>query len=134
LISNSSSINFSINEDYSIIKEIVNPATGPYTIGQTMTYRITVDNTGAQAITNLPLYDVFDHNCLQYLGASISPNIIIEDTLRWVTLGTLASGSSLQILVYFKTLENCDPLENKTAQSMPFRRRWIPLVPLNMWM
>jgi uncharacterized repeat protein (TIGR01451 family)/gliding motility-associated-like protein len=98
----------------SLTKTLTSPAAGPYQINDNLTYTIVAENTGNSAITSIPLEDLFDSNCLEYVSASTAPNSIFPGKLKWNNLGALnATGDKHTITVNFKVKANCDPASNQ---------------------
>lgn len=95
----------------------ISPASGPFTLNDNIIYNIAITNTGLSPITTLPLQDLFNASCLQYVSASIAPSSIATGVITWNNLaGTpLAPGTTLNITVTLKVIGNCDPTANTAS-------------------
>ena len=79
-------------------------------VGELITFRIRITNTGSSVITGLPLADSFNMDFLTYLNASIAPNsgpgagptgqLIWNDLTG--ALGELLPGAGVEVLVNFQ--------------------------------
>ena len=107
-----STTTFNILSPITVSKVLFTPATGPFTIGDTLTYRIVIDNQSAAAITTLPFQDIFDSSCLQFLSATTTESSIGTGTIIWDDLGSVNAGSSINLGVLFTVIGNCDPTIN----------------------
>ena len=105
-------ITFSATIPVKITKTLLSPATGPYTINDNLTYNINIENEGTEAITTVPLQDIFDQACLEYVSASIFPDNIGLGTISWDDIGNLPGLSSIDVTATFKVVGNCDPARN----------------------
>ncbi|NPA91664.1 MAG: DUF11 domain-containing protein [Chloroflexi bacterium] len=84
----------------------------PVLVGDTVQFRITVENTGDTAIRTLPLSDTFDSDKLQFVSASPAPDSTGTGTLSWDDLtgsGDLEPGDSIQVTLTFTALESTSP-------------------------
>jgi uncharacterized repeat protein (TIGR01451 family) len=98
----------------------------PAVVGGTMTFQITITNTGMAPLTSVALADAYDSSLIHFVSASPSPDAFIEDpvdggALLWMDLlpspdggltGVWDSGESLTVTVNFTALapdthENC---------------------------
>ncbi len=102
-----------------VTKTLTSPATGPYTINSILSFNITINNTGTIDITSIPLQDVFDVSCLQYLGSVPVQNSVAGGNISWtnVLVSALTPGSTANIAVNFKVTGNCDPSVNTSTVS-----------------
>ncbi len=86
-------------------KTLVSPASGLAHVGDTITFRITVENTGNTILTSVPVSDTFDTTYLTFVSASPSPDSTSSGLLSWdditTTLGDLNPGDSKTITVTF---------------------------------
>jgi uncharacterized repeat protein (TIGR01451 family) len=109
----SASFAFNVISDLSLVKTLMAPQAGPYLIGDVLTYKIKVEATGSSNIVNLPLQDVYNPQCLQFIAASKLPNLIQQGVLTWNNIGPLVSGQKDSVLVTFKIIANCDTVLNQ---------------------
>lgn len=90
------------------------PPVGPAPVGTTVTFTISVTNTGTTAIDHLPLED--NHStCLQFSGASIAPDAAGGGAIVWHDLtgmGSLAPLGTIHITVNFTVVGACAPATN----------------------
>lgn len=110
------STNFTVVQPaLTLTKTLTNPATGPYTLNDNLTYTLSIHNTGLSTLTTIPLQDIFDPHCLQYVSASIPITSLVGGTIYWANLaGTgLAPGGSISLTVTLKVIGNCDPATNQ---------------------
>ncbi len=59
--------------DLDVTKTVLSPSNGEARIGDTVIFRIEVRNTGSRTLTKVPLVDVYDAECFQYLPKTASP-------------------------------------------------------------
>lgn len=85
---------------------------GGAAISDTLTYRVTITNTGGLTLTNVSLNDTFDPGCLSYVGASLVPDVVTAGTITWNNLGTLDPGQNLALDVQFHADAPCAPAWN----------------------
>ena len=76
-------------------------ATGPYTIGKTFTYTVTVTNNGPLAATGVSVKDVLDASKLQFVSASDAAYTSSNGV--W-NVGSLAEGASRTLTITAKPL------------------------------
>ncbi|MCB0140424.1 MAG: DUF11 domain-containing protein, partial [Caldilineaceae bacterium] len=88
-------------------------STGPFQPGMPLVYTIVITNTSNQVLTTLPLTDTYDAAYLSFdsvASANPAPDDKSDDgQLNWrdltTTLGDLAPGSSMQVVVHFTALQ-----------------------------
>ncbi len=107
-----------INASYEIDKRLM--GTGPFRIGKTITFTISITNNGAVPLTKLPLSDLYDNTYISFIASNPPADDAIDDgELTWSDLvaGTagLAPGDSLPVEVEFWT--NSDTTGLLTPQS-----------------
>jgi CshA-type fibril repeat protein len=95
-----------------ITKTLISPAVGPYTIDDILVYNIKVQNSSALSITTLPLQDIYEDVCLEYVTSSVAPQNVANGSILWNDLGTLTAYSSTNLNVTFKVIGNCEPTRN----------------------
>ncbi|WP_247234677.1 Ig-like domain-containing protein [Telluribacter sp. SYSU D00476] len=115
----------------SVTKTRTSPASGPITLGNTVTYNIAIANTGQSNITTLPLKDIYTTTNLQYVSASVTPNNISGGTITWNNLGTLNAGSTRNITVTFRVIGNVDPATNTARVEGAVDNLGTPVPTLN---
>lgn len=92
---------------YAVEKTLIAPANGEVSGGQTVSFGLTVINTGAIPITKLPLQDTFDATYLTFLNANPPPDTIAPGVISWNDLipglgGSLAPGAAVNLSVAFR--------------------------------
>ncbi len=73
-------------------------------LGQTVTYAITVTNSGDTPLASIPVTDVFQASVLAFASSSPSPASSASGSLSWVLMGPLAPGASAVITANFTAL------------------------------
>jgi hypothetical protein len=74
-VTDTSNINFNVvKPTVEVTKTKTNPANPPYTLNDVITYSIKLKNVGLSNLTFLPLQDLFDTGCFQFLTASVTPS------------------------------------------------------------
>ena len=97
-------------------KTLVDPATGPAQPGQTITFSLSIQNTGTDPITQLPLVDEYDPNVLTFDSASLLPTITSTGVITWDNLGPLNPGDPpINITLSFTV---ADPLPSGTISTV----------------
>lgn len=87
---------------YIVGKTVVNPLGRPSLLGESITFQITVLNTGDVALATLPLEDQYSTNFLSFVSSTTAPDNAVNDgILNWTDVGTLAPGASTNIFVTF---------------------------------
>ncbi len=81
----------------------------PVPVGGTVSFDVTLTNTGLTAITTLPLEDTYDPAYLDFQSASVGPDFVDEatGTLRWNNLAPpagLVPGQSVIVTLNFTAL------------------------------
>jgi hypothetical protein len=105
-------------------KTLLEPAGGTARIGDTIRFRIDLENTGPVDIASSPLVDVYSGACLRFTGANPPPDNpdVTQSRLLWYDLGRLDVGQSLQVTVGFEAIAACRPVVNRagvnTAQDV----------------
>jgi uncharacterized repeat protein (TIGR01451 family) len=92
------------NPAVSIVKSLLSPSGRAAAVGETMTFRITVTNTGNVTLDTVPLTDTFNSNLLVFANAVPAPTIATTGALYWANIGPLATNSSSNILVSFTAI------------------------------
>ncbi|MGN7724014.1 Calx-beta domain-containing protein [Chitinophaga sp. 22620] len=103
--------------DLVVTKTIVSPATGPYRMGQNLTYRITVRNagnvpvTGVRAEDRLPVQlDVPTHTSAERGQVTVTP---ATKLVEW-NIGDLMPGATVQMTLTSRVIEG-GPLVNEAS-------------------
>lgn len=111
-VSAESTLPFQVISPVVITKVLLSPATGPYTLDDVLSYKITIVNNGANEITTLPLQDIFNEDCLEFVSTSVPESSVNNGTITWNDLGNLPSMASTAITVDLRVVGNCDPALN----------------------
>lgn len=89
-----------------IAKTLLDPANGPATWGQVITFGVTITNTSSQVtITQLALHDTFAATDLTFLQASPPPDMVSEGVLTWTNLisdGLLLPNETIDLTAAFQ--------------------------------
>ncbi|MFN8440445.1 MAG: SdrD B-like domain-containing protein [Caldilineaceae bacterium] len=96
----------------SVSKTLLTPISGTAQLGDAVSFRITLTNTGSVTITNLPLSDNYSAGCLAYGSSSPAADNAASGVALWNNLGPLTPGSSKQIDVNFTVVGGCAPTTN----------------------
>ena len=99
--------------DLAVLKKVITPA--PYTLGQTVTYSVTVTNKGKITATNVKVSDLLP-STLTYVGATPASEYNVG-TGVW-TIGTLTVGSDRNLLVQ-ATITGSGSIKNTAIVSSP---------------
>ncbi|NJN92712.1 MAG: hypothetical protein HC875_00810 [Anaerolineales bacterium] len=98
---------------YHIHQTILDPADGFTSGGQTITFSVSITNTGSEIISAFPLQNVFDPTHLAFLGAVPPPETTVPGQVEWVdltnTFGDLVPGATINLTVNLIVLENVPP-------------------------
>ncbi len=91
-------------------------------VGDTVTFRVTIENTGDTVMDVVPLEDVYEADKLEFVSASIAPDAQAAGTLTWndltVSEGDLAPGNSIELLLTFRALAVADDtLDNASVSA-----------------
>jgi uncharacterized repeat protein (TIGR01451 family) len=87
--------------------------TGDYNV-DSIGFRVTTNNTpftgtsGPNTIAIWPLVDTFDPAKLQFVSASVSPDVVGSGTLEWYNLGPVNAGARKTITVTFRAQSPTD--------------------------
>jgi len=77
----------------SMTKRLVTPASGVVRTGDLVTFEVAITNVGTRPIVKLPLEDIFDLRYLEFVEASVPPNVVTPYHLLWDDLtGPAPSG------------------------------------------
>ncbi|MBN2027895.1 MAG: DUF11 domain-containing protein [Actinobacteria bacterium] len=90
-------------------------------VGDTVTFRVVIENTGDTVMDVVPLADVYEADKLEFISASIPPDAQAAGTLTWndltVSEGDLAPGGSFELLLTFRALAVADSTTDTAALS-----------------
>lgn len=91
-----------INAPFTVTKARLDTALYVAT-GSTVTFRITISNTGPQTLNPVPLDDFYSPACLKFVSATITPDLVdaVLGRLHWNNLGPLPSGQSISVDVTY---------------------------------
>ena len=103
--------------ELSVTKTLISPNPGPAYVGDPVTFRITLQNTGTSVITTLPLADTFSDACYDYQAATVAPDGVGAGSLLWNNLGPLATSASTSLDVTLTVTGECNPAQNTADVS-----------------
>ena len=110
--------------ELSVTKTLINPNPGPAYVGDPVTYRITLENTGTTSIATLPLADTFSDACYDFdsavqsgTGIPAPPDGIGAGSLLWGNLGPLGVSASTSLDVTLTVTGECNPAQNTADVS-----------------
>jgi uncharacterized repeat protein (TIGR01451 family) len=83
----------------------------PATVGDLVTFRLTVRNTGPTPLVNIAVEDAFDANCLTFVSAPGMNTLVLPGLLRW-EFPSLGVGDALSWEVTFRARELCPHVAN----------------------
>lgn len=106
--------------DLVVTKEIVTPVTGPYRMGQSLTYRITVKNVGNIPVTSVKAEDYLpvQLDIPTHTAADRGDVVVTQATklVEW-NIGDLAVGASVQMTLTARVIEGGKLINEATAYS-----------------
>jgi uncharacterized repeat protein (TIGR01451 family) len=85
-------------------KTIVSPVSGQPLINNLVQFNLQVVNTGSTTLTNVVLADNFPSASLSFQTASLPPTSTNANSLVWTNIGSLTSGQSTNISVFFNAI------------------------------
>ncbi len=98
------------------VEKALDDADGYVPVGGTLTYTITVTNTGNTGIPVVPLTDTYDPAYLGFVSASVAPDAATPGLLTWNDLGSLAPQGTHQVTLTFEALQpGSSPATDDTA-------------------
>ena len=89
-----------------VAKRVLSPAGRPAAIGETVSFLITVTNTGAVPVYTVPLSDTFNTGLLAFASASPAQTSLSGNTLSWANVGPLGIGAGTAVTAAFTALTN----------------------------
>ncbi|NJN92709.1 MAG: hypothetical protein HC875_00795 [Anaerolineales bacterium] len=88
-----------------ITKTRIDPPSGPVESGQTVTFNLTITNTGSTTITTLPLEEAYNSNHLTFVNAVPAPDVTTNGVLTWNDLvavsGPLQPNASVSLTLSY---------------------------------
>jgi len=103
---------------YTITKVRTTPVNAE--VGDTVTFQITVSNTGEVPLATVPLDDVYDSSFLAFDSASVVPTTVSPGNLNWANIGAIGTGNQRTVTVNFTALASTGgALEDNVAGTMP---------------
>jgi uncharacterized repeat protein (TIGR01451 family) len=118
-----------------ITQTLIDPASGPVSSGQVITFNLSITNTGATTITTLPIAESYDAGDLTFLNATPAPDITATGVITWNdltnVLGDLPPNTSVSLTINF-VVNQLPPGANTTDLAVTVRnaRRQNSPVPL----
>ena len=113
-----SSVNVAIEKPgVTVIKTLLTPAAGPVYIGDTVVWRIVVQNTGSTSLTTVPLSDNYSGGALTYISATTAPDSAGAGSLLWNNIGPIAAAASKTIDVTMTVKGTSNPTTNTADVS-----------------
>ena len=92
-----------IEPSFIITKELVSPAM-PAVIGDTIVFRITVENDGEVDLVSVPLTDTYDAADLAFVSGTSGGTSPAAGTVQWANIGPITTGNSASVDVTFTAL------------------------------
>jgi uncharacterized repeat protein (TIGR01451 family) len=84
---------------------LVSPANGFASVGQVITFSLTITNLSSSIITQIPLQDTFDETLLTLLNSNPPPDLSSSGVFTWTdlttTFGDLAPGAAFSATITF---------------------------------
>jgi len=102
---------FIAGPELSVAKTLRALPSGAARLGDSVTFDISIANTGDTPITRLPLDDLFDSRYLQFASASVAPDAVVGGLAEWKDLARsapLAAHTTMTLTVSFKIV-GCPP-------------------------
>ncbi|HMO05795.1 MAG TPA: SdrD B-like domain-containing protein, partial [Kiritimatiellia bacterium] len=99
---------------YTLVKQVLSPTNRAALVGELITFRLTVQNTGDVTLVTVPLEDRYNLAELSFVSSVPAPTDGLDDgILNWANLGPLTSGSSTSVVVTFVAVGSTEGL-NRT--------------------
>lgn len=108
------------NPAVTISKTLLSPNPGPASIGDSITFRITLQNTGDTAIATLPLEDTFSGADFEFVSATVTPDATGAGSLLWLDVtgpGNLAISDTITIDVTLEAKGAAAPAVNTAVAN-----------------
>ncbi|MEO7341249.1 MAG: SdrD B-like domain-containing protein [Luteolibacter sp.] len=100
-----------------VTKTLLTPAAGPVYIGDTVVWRIVVQNSGSTILTTVPLSDNYSGGALTYVSATTAPDSVGTGSLLWNNIGPIAAAASKSIDVTMTVKGTSNPTTNTADVS-----------------
>ena len=95
------------NAAYTLVKTNIDPGPSHASlVGDTITFEITVTNTGDVELTTVPVEDTFDPALLGFVSAIPTETSSGMGSVNWADVGPLAVGASTNIVAQFTALQS----------------------------
>jgi uncharacterized repeat protein (TIGR01451 family)/fimbrial isopeptide formation D2 family protein len=116
---------------YTLDKTNIDPgATNSVAVGDTITFQITVTNTGDVELVTVPVEDTFDATYLAFASAVPAESGTGAGSVSWADIGPLPVGQATNIQVVFTTVASTVGLsETNTVTTAPTTPPEAPPVP-----
>jgi uncharacterized repeat protein (TIGR01451 family) len=100
-----------------ITESLIDPASGPISVGQVVTFSLNITNTGSTTVTILPVQQDFNASHLTFLNATPAATIASTGVITWDDLtaifGDLTPGQAVNVLLNFSVAQI--PAGNRTS-------------------
>jgi uncharacterized repeat protein (TIGR01451 family) len=118
------------NPGYVLTKTLTSPTNRPPIPGETLTFDITLSNTGDVALVAVPVTDEFNTNNLSFLSASPAA-ILSGNTVIWTNVGPLAQAAMTNLVVTFTAIAATSPsIDTNGVAAAPVTATNHPPVPV----
>jgi uncharacterized repeat protein (TIGR01451 family) len=111
-----------------VTKTLLSPTGRPIVVGDTVTYRIAVTNTGDLRLDTLPLTDTYNTGLLRYTNAVPLPTTPVDGSLYWANIGPLNPGAGTVVLVDLKAVGGGSGVNR--ASVAPTTTNGVPVRPV----
>ncbi|GIK42093.1 MAG: hypothetical protein BroJett011_59260 [Chloroflexota bacterium] len=107
-----------------ITETLIAPTSGPVSIGQVVTFSLTITNTGSTTVTTLPVQQNFNASYLTFLNAVPAPTITTTGVITWDdltnTFGDLQPTEFVNLTISF-IVSSLPPTANNTSLAVTVR-------------
>jgi len=118
------------NPAFSLVKTVVAPVGRAAAVGETITFSLTIANTGDVTLVTVPLVDTFDSTYLQYASAVPPADSVAPGIVSWLDVGPLPVGATTSVTVNLIALASSLSLpETNTVVASPTTPPTEPPVP-----
>jgi protocatechuate 3,4-dioxygenase beta subunit len=93
-----------VRPGYVLTKVLLDPTNRPAILGESLTFRIDVVNTGDVDMAAVPVWDEFSTNDLSYLGATPAAVLTNGAAVYWADVGPLGAGQGTNLVVTFTVI------------------------------
>ncbi|MEM7391168.1 MAG: C25 family cysteine peptidase, partial [Verrucomicrobiota bacterium] len=117
---------------YTLLKMMTSPTGGLATVNESLSFSITIANTGEVPLVTVPLSDTYDSTFILVTNAVPAPDVMVPGMVTWNDVGALPAGASTTVLVHALALTNTAGLmETNTAMTSPsVSTNYPPLPPM----